>query len=366
MAPPYNFQGDWSKMAKLIIHDSLQTQPGEKVIIHADPTYFPELLEQVRIEIVRAGAVELFAGMLHPTGLENVRVAMRRREDPELARMENEATESLFNLADIFIWLPTHWKLNIGQTEDIIKTWPGRSIHFHWIMEHVDADLFRKLSEYYEAALYVDYKALSARQQRLIAALTDGDIEVTNPAGTSIRFRLPSAHFHQGNGDASKEFINGYARQGSARDREVELPTGAIRTVDIADTEGVLVCSQDTFAGRQVGTLRYNFEGNRITSLEAEHHNAYVQGVWAAETGDKDRFGEFNIGVSPLLTTLPDYPNVIPYYGYGDGIIRFSLSDNRESGGNYSASINPWHFLTDSTVKVNGDVILKDGKLVLP
>ena len=101
MAPSYDFQGDWSKMAKLIVHDSLQTQPGEKVIIHADPTYFPGLLEQVRIEIVRAGAVELFAGMLHPTGLENVRRELRRREDPQLKEMEDKALESLFGLADI-------------------------------------------------------------------------------------------------------------------------------------------------------------------------------------------------------------------------------------------------------------------------
>ena len=108
MAPPYNFQGNWSKMAKLIVRDSLQTGPGEKVIIHADPTYFPELLEQVRIEIVKAGAIELFAGMLYPTGLQNVRTAMRRREDPALVQMEYDAMESLFNLADIFIWLPTH------------------------------------------------------------------------------------------------------------------------------------------------------------------------------------------------------------------------------------------------------------------
>ena len=40
-------------MAKLIVRGSLQTKPGEKVIIHADPTYFSELLEQVRIEIVK-------------------------------------------------------------------------------------------------------------------------------------------------------------------------------------------------------------------------------------------------------------------------------------------------------------------------
>ena len=147
MAPSYDFQGDWSRMAKLIVHGSLQTQPGEKFLIHADPTYFPELLEQVRIEIVKAGAVELFAGMLYPPGLQSVRVKMRRSEDAALKEMEDKALESLFDLADIYLWLPNHWNLNPGQTEKILKTWQGRSIHFHWIMEQRDPDTFRKLSK---------------------------------------------------------------------------------------------------------------------------------------------------------------------------------------------------------------------------
>ena len=365
MAPPNNFQGDWSRMAKLIVQGSLQTQPGEKIIIHADPTYFPELLEQVRIEIVKAGAVELFAGMLYPPGLQAVRTQMRCREDAGLIEMEDKALESLFGLADIFIWLPTHWSLNPGQTEDIIKTWQGRSIHFHWIMEQCDPDTFRKLSEMYEQALYIDYEALAARQERLIDVLRTSTIEITNPAGTDIRFRLEDAHFHRGNGNASKEFINGYARPGSARDREVELPTGAIRTVDIVDTEGRLVCTNETFAGRDVGTLTYEFGGNRITSVRSQHHNDYVQAMWGLQTGDYDRFGEFNAGVSPALPLLPGLEDIITYYGYGDGILRFSLGDNRESGGEYRSSYHQWLFLTDATMKVNGQVVLERGKLTL-
>ena len=109
MAPPYDFQGDWSRMAKVIVRQSLQTQPGEKVIIHGDPNYFPELLEQVRIEIVKAGAIELYAGMLYPAGLDTVRKQYRRREDTQLKEAEDAAMQALFDIADIFIWMPTHW-----------------------------------------------------------------------------------------------------------------------------------------------------------------------------------------------------------------------------------------------------------------
>ena len=360
---PVEFACDWGKVARLIVHDSLKTQPGEKVIIHADPTYFPALTEQVRIELVRAGAVELSVSMVNSGGLEAVRRSHRRREDPGLVEMEDSAMASMFDLADIYIWLPTFWLINPGQTEKILKTWPGRSIHFHWVIDPNDPVEFRILSEMYEKALFIDYSALDSRQQELIATLRDCSVHITNPAGTDLTFTLKEAHFHRGNGQASQEFISSYARPGSARDREVELPAGAIRTVDITNTQGRLVCADETFFGRQVGTLTYNFQDGRITSVESQHHNDYVQAVWGIQTGDKDRIGEFNLGVSPGLTLLPEYPKTAPYFGYGDGVIRLSLGDNQESGGDVISSYHHWLFLTDATVQANGKTLVERGKL---
>jgi leucyl aminopeptidase (aminopeptidase T) len=366
MGIPYDYQTDWARIGRLIIHDALRLAPGERVLIHGDPTYFPALTEAVRIEINRAGAVELAAHMLHPPGLERVRRELRRREDPALRAIEDRALTELFALADVYIWLPTSWAYNVWQTEEIIKTWPGRAVHFHWIMDvSMDAGLFRHLSELYDAALWIDYAALTAHQRRVIGALQDAEIEVTDPRGTRLRFELRGAHFHLGNGDASKAFIDGYARRGSARDREVELPAGAIRTVDIGRTEGVLVTPPETFAGRQVGSMRLDFRENRITSVTSEHHAASVEAAWQTHRGDRDRFGEFNVGVNPKLAVLPGL-SAIPYYGYGAGVIRVSVGDNAESGGPYRSSYHQWFFLTDATVRANGRVVIEHGRLVVP
>ena len=221
-----------------------------------------------------------------PPGLERVRKELRRREDPAIRAMEDRAVAGLFALADVYIWLPTSWAYNVWQTEEIIKTWPGRAVHFHWIMDvSMDAGLFRRLSELYDAALWIDYAALTAHQRRVVGALQDAEIEVTDPRGTRLRFELRGAHFHLGNGDASKAFIEGYARPGSARDREVELPAGAIRTVDIERAEGVLVTPPETFAGRQVGRVRLEFSDNRITRLTSEHHRAWLEAAWRTAVG---------------------------------------------------------------------------------
>jgi leucyl aminopeptidase (aminopeptidase T) len=363
---PYDYQTDWTRVAQLIVRDALRLGPGERVLIHADPTYFPALTEAVRIEVNRAGAVELAVHMLHPPGLERARRELRRREDPALRAMEDRAVADLFALADVYIWLPTTWAYNVWQTEEIIKTWAGRAVHFHWIMDaSMDAGLFRRLSELYDAALWVDYAALTAHQRRVTAALQDAEIELTDPRGTRLRFELPRAHFHLGNGDASKAFVEGYARPGSARDREVELPAGAIRTVDVQGTEGVLVTPPETFAGRQVGSVRLTFADNRITRLTSEHHAGWLEAAWRTHSGDRDRFGEFNVGVNPKLAVLQDLP-AIPYYGYGAGVIRVSVGDNAESGGPYRSSYHQWFFLTDATVRANGRPVIERGRLVVP
>ena len=357
------FDCDWGRVARLIVHESLKTQPGEKVIIHADPTYFPALTEQVRIELVKAGAVELAVSMVNSGGLEAVRRSHRRREDPALIDMEDRAMASVFDLADIYIWLPGFWQINPGQTEKILETWPGRSIHFHWVIDPNDPVEFSLLSKMYEQALFIDYESLDSRQQELIATLRTTSVQITNPAGSDLTFELKDAHFHRGNGQASKEFISSHARDGSARDREVELPAGAIRTVDITNTQGRLVCSDETFFGRQVGTLTYTFSDGRITSVESQHHSDYVQAVWGIQSGDNDRIGEFNLGVSPALTLLPDYPKTVPYFGYGDGVVRISLGDNQESGGDVISSYHHWLFLTDATVKAGGVTLVEHGSL---
>ena len=106
----------------------------------------------------------------------------------------------------------------------------------------------------YEQALFIDYESLDSRQQELIATLRTTSVQITNPAESDLTFELKDAHFHPGNGQASKEFISSYARDGRGRDKEVELTAGAIRTVDITNTQGRLACSDETFLGRQVGT----------------------------------------------------------------------------------------------------------------
>jgi hypothetical protein len=109
------------------------------------------------------------------------------------------------------------------------------------------------------------------------------------------------------------------------------------------------------------------FENDHVAQINSEFDNDYVQAMWKPETCDKDRIGEFIIGTNPALTLLPghEHDGVLPYFGFGAGVIRFGLGNNIESGGsNDSSFLHNWLFLTDATVTAVRTTVVDASKLV--
>jgi hypothetical protein len=63
-ASPY--QPDWPKLAKLILHRSLQLAPGQRVILHYLPGHNPGLVQALRTEVITSGAL-ISAELTWPT-----------------------------------------------------------------------------------------------------------------------------------------------------------------------------------------------------------------------------------------------------------------------------------------------------------
>lgn len=176
--------------------------------------------------------------------------------------------------------------------------------------------------------------------------------------------------FYLNDGNASREKR---LRANSARDREEEVPCGALRTIPDLDTvEGVLSYKSDFgFPSAGFGFdvnkwfnhgLRFRFKAGRVVAVETDGDQAALDLQWASETGDKDRLGEFVLGCNPLLKPV-DGSTFQPYYGYGDGIVRLTLGENVESGGANISSVHRWLMLVDADVTANGYEIVKGGRL---
>jgi len=319
---------NYEKLASRIV-ESLHPLPGERVYFRPDPGYFEGLLGPLREKLAAAGAVEV-----------------KRLDD-----------------AEIYLWLPLRpGGPGLPSAErHAVKEWtdkggPRRQLHFHWgegsvspdglYLEHGDA-----LDTLYQDALDIDYKALGATQDGVIAQLKRGLIRVRTAAGTDMVFRTGDRPFNKQDGDASAA----RARAAQMRvDRDIELPAGVVRVAPVEETaSGVVVIPEARFGAETARNIKLTFTRGRLTGVEAGENVAAVQKMLKEGGEAAHRFREFAIGLNPKLKPAPG-ARVLPYYGYGEGVVRLSLGDNEELGGNVRGGFVRWFFFPQATVEVNG------------
>lgn len=359
--PPVDAAGIASRLVR-----ALQPSPGERAIIAYDPAYYPEITQEVQIQLSKAGVFPVTVVNFDPpeivaAGPEDP-AAVKRREDTFVATLR-----PLFENADIFLWMPARALPPDVRWERLLEASHARGIHFHWIqsLQGKSAEEIVARSRMYEhAILDTNYPALSAEQDRLIAAMRGHALHITTPDGTDLRLRVAlDAWFHKNDGDISPARAK---RARGVRDREMEFPSGALRFIpDVTSPEGKLVVAKaPTEAGMAEG-ITMEFSRGRATRITAKTNEAALLALFKEIGGDVDKVGEIVLGTNPLLAT-PLATGELPYYGYGAGFLRVSLGDNWESGGaNRSPGSRPlWLFLEHATIETENAVLVRDGKLV--
>jgi hypothetical protein len=152
------------------------------------------------------------------------------------------------------------------------------------------------------------------------------------------------------------------AQARSVRDREMELPAGALRFIPEVDSvSGKLVVP--AWAGGE--RVQFDFQAGRINAVSAKTNQEQVLQTWAAATGDKDRVAEMVLGTNPKLPRRGP-GRMPPYYGYGAGVLRIALGDNWESGGANRSSLEAWFWFDDATITAGNVTLVDAGRLVFP
>jgi len=249
--------------------------------------------------------------------------------------------------------------------QDVLRGGRGRTVHFHWAgatsfeMEELAVD-DRVDRLYQTAVLDTDYAALADTLAAFETALKSGPVRVTTPAGTDLTFLVDDGPVTRQDGDASA------ARADLARnliDREVELPAGAARVLPVLESVvGRIAFPPAQWGGERAEGVVLHFEGGRVVEVEAD---AGRDGVLREieEAGEAGRiFRELGVGFNPLLA-MPEGEAWIPYYGYGDAVVRLSLGDNTELGGSVGGGYVRWNFFPDATVTVGAEVWVEGGRL---
>ena len=357
---------DAARIARRVV-GSLQPVRGERAIVVYDPAYYPALAEAVQVELSKAGVFPVVALTFEPAEI----IEQTAEGSPEALQRQEAfvaALRPLFRQADIFIWLPARALPPDVRWERLLESSRARGIHFHWIevlRGKSDEEIIERSRLYERAILETDYPALSAEQDRLISALRGRLVHITTPDGTDLRVKVPQdAWFHKNDGDISPARAK-LAR--SVRDREMEFPSGALRFLPDATTaEGKLVVAKAPTDSGPAEGVTIEFDKGHAVRVTAKVNEPGFLKLWNEVGGDVNKIGEMVLGTNPLLA-MPMPANELPYYGYGAGFLRISLGDNWESGGmNRSPGHRSlWLFLEHATIEADGNVVLRDGKLVI-
>ena len=354
---------DYEAMARVTVN-ALALSPGERVMLRFDPGYFEELTPLVRQLIRQSGAVDLAALEYMPFSI------LGETGDSDA---EEAAYKKLLESVDVYIWLPVREQLRATTAAErrALAAWldeggTHRQIHFHWAKGSVMADGLAgehsvALDRMYAEALDVDHQAIAEAQDQAIRDLRSGVVRVRTPAGTDIRFRVGDRPFNKQDGDASAR------RMESARiriDREIELPSGVLRVAPLEETvQGVLVIPEARMQGEIAKNIRLVISDGRVTSVTADEHVEAVEAELAAGGDSARQFREFCLGFHPGLLWHPG-DQIIPYFGYGAGVVRMSLGDNEELGGAVRGGYSRWLFFPDATVEVGDKLLVRDGRLL--
>jgi leucyl aminopeptidase (aminopeptidase T) len=367
---------DYNAMAKRLVQQ-LALEPGERVLSIAHPGTFADLMPHIRYEVMRAGGIDL--------GVVDVLAEpVPESFDPAVlvkgARAARPHYKDMFRNVDAAIMMPgantshpAYLAMQDWLKDDLGEHRGRRTIHFHWVEAGSAYPIagqplpprFEIDRLYQRALVQTDYKALAELQRKFAAALKSGDVHITSPGGTDLRFRAGDRPVNLQDGDASKARA---ARGVVLIDKEIELPAGAIRVAPLEDTvEGTVAFPPSQWAGRPVEGLKLRFSKGRIVDVTATSGKEAVEAE-LQQAGDVARaFREFALGLNPLLA-VPERNPWIPYYGYGSGVVRLSLGDNSELGGKVvSTGAGPaayvrWNFFTDLTVTVGSTTWVRGGK----
>ena len=145
-----------------------------------------------------------------------------------------------------------------------------RTIHFHWIENGSAYEIPGQPlpprsaidSLYQRVLLQTDYRALAARQRAFADALRGGEVRLTSPSGTDLRFRVGDRPINFQDGDASRARA---ARGLVLIDKEIELPAGVVRVAPIEESvEGTVAFPSSQWDGRAVEGLKLKFARGRV------------------------------------------------------------------------------------------------------
>ncbi|MBS1681125.1 MAG: aminopeptidase [Bacteroidetes bacterium] len=366
-------QQSWSQLSKKIV-DNVGVQPGECVVISSGQ-HTIELAEAIAIESnLRGGFTTIFYNTDKIT----------RSLYTDVAKEFLSITPTYFGEwikhMDIYISLPNveNWrvvsqdvpeermvlmntarqKLFDGYNNSKVR---GFSVAYPTPQAAAENSLdFAVYEKIIWNGMKADYKKIAAQGEALKKILMDSKIvKVTSPAGTNISFSVSGRKVLVRDGITTKED----ATQKLISMRWATIPDGRVTVTAIENSaNGQVVVPRDICRFEPLTNIKFDVKSGRMQGIKADVGMSCFDKDFKANTGDKDVFAGFFIGLNPALTPMEDGADYRPENGAG--VVHLQFGDNQLQGGKNISSFN-WSFpIMNATVEIDGKVVVKDGKIV--
>lgn len=204
------------------------------------------------------------------------------------------------------------------------------------------------------AASTVDFTALRDKAAKVGSMLRNGSVKITDPKGTDLSLRLAGREPYQDDCIVDSNDLD--------HGRNVaNIPGG-----------NVLACPAETYAdgtvvfdrpaplmGKWVGGVQFEFKNGVLIDYRARLNAESLKAIYEKATGEKNRIAVIGVGVNPKarIGFLQD--------SLASGAVTVGIGGNDDIGGSNKTDFYFAGVLTKATLTVEGNAVVKDGKLMV-
>lgn len=206
-----------------------------------------------------------------------------------------------------------------------------------------------------EEAIDVEYEKMQELGKKVANALEKShDVRVTGPDGTDLSFTLEGRKAHIYDGVIDDEDIEMAAIYAS-------LPGGYVAVAATETGANGVLSSNVPYAqaGVLVNKIVLRFEKGKLVSFDGDENIDVLRDMCKKGTGDKDKIGWLAIGLNPKANLGFTYNPIVL------GTATVGIGFNKELGGTNESDYALDVTLAKPTVKLDGEAIIKRGRLTL-
>ncbi|MBS3817634.1 MAG: aminopeptidase [Candidatus Thermoplasmatota archaeon] len=202
-------------------------------------------------------------------------------------------------------------------------------------------------------AMNTDYEELHEEGKSIADEMRGEDeVHITSNKGTDLNFSIEDRRIIVDDGIIDDDDLeNG--------DVGNNLPAGEVFCAPLEESaEGEVFFDLAFYKGNKIEGITARFEEGKIVDVEADKNGDVFNEVLEHSHGDKDRIGEFGIGINPEVNqaigyTLTDEKIM--------GSIHIALGENRSFGGENESTLHWDLVMLEPTVEVGDKTIIEEG-----